>query len=89
MINLTKKNIAMYRLKKQYENESIVYKGRLLTKRNLTDSIIQDIMTNSASLANRFELIEEPKEESKEEVSEGILEEPIEPIKKTRAKKAK
>jgi hypothetical protein len=89
MINLTKKNIAMYRLKKQYENESIVYKGRLLTKRNLTDSIIQDIMTNSASLSNRFELIEEPKEEPKEEVSEGILEEPIEPIKKTRAKKAK
>jgi hypothetical protein len=72
----------MYRLKKQYENESIVYKGRLLTKRNLTDSIIQDIMTNSASLANRFELIEEPKEEA----SEGIIEEPI---KKTRAKKAK
>jgi hypothetical protein len=72
----------MYRLKKQYENESIVYKGRLLTKRNLTDSIIQDIMNNSASLANRFELIEEPKEEA----SEGIIEEPI---KKTRAKKAK
>jgi len=82
MFNLTKKNIAMYRLKKQYENESIIYKGRLLTKRNLTDSIIQDIMTNSASLANRFELIEEPKEED----SEGIIEEAI---KKTRAKKAK
>jgi hypothetical protein len=82
MFNLTKKNIAMYRLKKQYENESIVYKGRLLTKRNLTDSIIQDIISKSSFLANRFELIEEPKEEA----SEGIIEEAI---KKTRAKKAK
>ena len=80
----------MYRLKKQYENESIVYKGRLLTKRNLTDSIIQDIMINSASLSNRFELIEEPKEEAKQEVSEVVQEEPKEEVvKKTRAKKAK
>jgi hypothetical protein len=63
----------MYRFKKQYQTESIVYKGRLITSRNLKDTIVADIIKNVPSLANRFELIdtenkavEEPKAKDKE-----------------------
>jgi hypothetical protein len=75
----------MYRFKKQYQTESIIYKGRLITSRNLTDSIVADILKNAPALANRFELIEdeikgaeEPKAEAKE----------VKPKIKTRSKKA-
>jgi len=75
----------MYRFKKQYQTESIVFRGRLVTKRNLTDSIVEDIIKNAPALANRFELIEdeikgveEPKAEAKE----------VKPKRKTRSKKA-
>jgi len=75
----------MYRFKKQYQNESIVFRGRLVTKRNLTDSIVEDIIKNVPALASRFELVEDeikavekPKEEAKE----------VKPKRKTRAKKA-
>jgi hypothetical protein len=52
----------MYRFKKQYENSTIVFKGRLITKKNLTDNIAQDIIKNVPAFANSFEIIEdEPK----------------------------
>jgi len=75
----------MYRLKKQYQNESIIFRGRLITKRNMTDSLVQDIMRNAPALANRFEFVEDElkaAEKPKEEVKE------VKPKRKTRAKKA-
>jgi hypothetical protein len=57
----------------------------LVTKRNLTDSIVEDIIKNVPALASRFELVEDeikavqkPKEKAKE----------VKPKRKTRAKKA-
>jgi hypothetical protein len=67
----------MYVFKKQFENESIIYKGRLFNKKNLKDSIVIDIIKNVPSLSNRFEKLENPIMKIKE------------PIKKIKVKKNK
>lgn len=71
----------MYRLKKQYENESIAFNGRLITKRNLTDAIAEQLL-KVPSLMHRIEKVE-ALAEVKEAITEG------EKPKKTRVKKAK
>lgn len=71
----------MYRLKKQYENESIAFNGRLITKRNLTDAIAEQLL-KVPSLMHRIEKVE-ALAEVKEAITEGAK------PKKTRVKKAK
>lgn len=48
----------MYRFKKQYQNESIAFNGRLVTKHNLTNDVALKMLKHP-SLAQRIELIEE------------------------------
>lgn len=71
----------MYRFKKQYQNESIAFNGRLITKRNLTDAIAEQLL-KVPSLRHRIEKVE-----VLAEVKEAIIE--GEKPKKTRAKKSK
>ena len=71
----------MYKFRKQYENDSIAFNGRLITKRNLTDAIAEQLL-KVPSLANRIEKVEAV-EEVKEEIT--VAEKP----KKSRVKKAK
>lgn len=47
----------MYKFKKQYNNESIAFKGHLISKKNLTDDIAEQIL-KIPSLAHRIEKIE-------------------------------
>lgn len=68
----------MYKFKKQYENESIAFNGRLITKRNLTDAIAEQLL-KLPSLAHRIEKVEAVQE------VEIVAEKP----KKSRVKKAK
>lgn len=70
----------MYKFKSQYENDSIVYKGRLITKRNLTKSIAEELL-KVPSLAVRIEKVEEVEQEK--EAPKAIVK-----PKKTRSKKA-
>lgn len=71
----------MYKFRKQYENESIAFNGRLITKRNLTDAIAEQLL-KVPSLANRIEKVEAVAE-VKEKIT--VAEKP----KKSRVKKAK
>lgn len=66
----------MYKFKKQYENDSIVYRGRLINKRNLTKEIAEELL-KIPSLAYRIEEIECIEDEK----LEGV------PVKKTRKKR--
>lgn len=47
----------MYKFKKQYDNESIAFKGHLISKKNLTDDIAEQIL-KIPSIAHRIEKIE-------------------------------
>lgn len=67
----------MYKFRKQYENDSIALNGRLITKRNLTDAIAEQLL-KLPSLAHRIEKVEEVQE------VEIVAEKP----KKSRVKKA-
>jgi hypothetical protein len=66
----------MYKFKKQYENDSIVYRGRLINKRNLTKEIAEELL-RIPSLAFRIEKIDFIEPEKIE----------IVPVKKTRKKR--
>jgi hypothetical protein len=68
----------MYKFRKQYENDSIAFNGRLITKRNLTDAIAEQLL-KLPSLAHRIEKVEAVQE------VEIVAEKP----KKSRVKKAK
>jgi hypothetical protein len=68
----------MYKFRKQYENDSIAFNGRLITKRNLTDAIAEQLL-KLPSLAHRIEKVEAVQE------IEIVAEKP----KKSRVKKAK
>lgn len=51
----------MYKFKKQYENDSVVFKGRLITKRTLTTALAEDLL-KVPSLAHRIEKVEDVQE---------------------------
>lgn len=68
----------MYKFKKQYDNESIAFKGHLISKKNLTDDIAEQIL-KIPSLAHRIEKIEALQE------AKIVAEKP----KKSRIKKSK
>lgn len=68
----------MYKFRKQYENDSIAFNGRLITKRNLTDAIAEQLL-KLPSLAHRIQKVEAVQE------VEIVAEKP----KKSRVKKAK
>lgn len=53
----------MWKFKKVFEKDTIAYRGRLITSKNINSDLVEKIIRDAPSLAYKFEKVEEPTKE--------------------------